>query len=233
MELEGCVLPDDLLYDLELEVWVRRLTGGRDVAFGVTAPFASFVGKFLTLRFRDVSPPWRRGQSLATAETARFTGALRLPVDTPEVLERNPEVVLRPKLLNDDPYGRGWLAKLRLAPDAPLPPTLVGVDVARAHFLSQIQERRVHCYPAVPDVELFEIGSECSAVLAHLDDEIARRAPEEVILLVADDPTAPIELERWRMRSGHAVLHQRREHGLLYFLVRKEAHPVPTPRPRA
>jgi glycine cleavage system H protein len=226
VDVEGCPLPDDLLYDLELDVWVRptRDAGGA-VVFGMMAPMASFAGKFLALNFREVPGTLHRSQSVATAESVRFTGAIRLPLDG-EVVETNRALSERPKLLNDDPYGRGWVARVR--PSASdLPDTLRRASEVRAEVLSRIRERRIRCYPATPDVEVYAVGVECTAVLASLDDELARRGPEDVVLVVTDDPTSPVEMEGWRMRTGHSILHVRKEEDRFHFLVRKEARPRP------
>jgi TusA-related sulfurtransferase len=54
----------------------------------------------------------------------------------------------------------------------------------------------------------------------------------EVVLLVVDDPTAPIEMTRWSDRTGYPILEARRADGLLHFLVRKVADPRPRGRER-
>ncbi len=237
--VEGCPLPSDLLYDLEFEVWVRP-EGASDpshspgppggLTFGLMAPFTAFVGRVQEVRYRPLEGVQERGRSVATAESVRYTGALRLPVRG-EVVERNPLLSTRPKWLNDEPYGRGWVARVRRADDVPLPSTLRPALEVQEEVRALIRERRTRCHALFPDVEIVELGSECSAVLLRLDEELARRAPEEVVLLVVDDPTAPIELERWRMQTGHAVLERRKEGERYLFLVRKEAFPRPE-RPR-
>jgi len=64
-----------------------------------------------------------------------------------------------------------------------------------------------------------------------LNDELRSRAAGEAVLLVTDDPTSPIEMERWSDQTGHRLLAHRREGELHEFLVRKEARPVPRVRP--
>jgi hypothetical protein len=91
----------------------------------------------------------------------------------------------------------------------------------------KIREMRIHCLPAAPDVEMFEIGAECQAILVRLDEEIAQRAVDDVVHLVTDDPTSPIEMVRWSDRTGYPVLHQWAEANLRHFLVRRIAKPVP------
>ncbi len=78
---------------------------------------------------------------------------------------------------------------------------------------------------------MFEIGIECSAILTMLNEELTRWPAGSAVLLVTDDPTSPIEMERWSDQTGHALLARRREGNLHQFLVRKEAHPVPKRRP--
>ena len=225
MDVDGCPVPDDRRYDLEHDVWYRAEPSG-DATVGITSLLASFAGRFQALSFRDVDGVLDRGRSVATVESIRLTGAVRLPVRG-RVVARNPELPGRPRLLNDAPYDRGWV--VRIVPDDPdeAARTLPTAEAARAALAERIRELHVRCFPATPDAELYEIGAECSAILARLDEEVARRAPEEVVLLVTDDPTSPIELVRWSDRTGHAVLHHRAEGNLHQFLIRREADPRP------
>jgi glycine cleavage system H protein len=227
MDVEGCPLPEDRLYDVENDVWLQPTAGDASVArLGLVASLVAFAGRFQSIQFRPISAEIERGRSLATVESVRYTGAVRVPADA-TVLERNPAVVATPKLLNNDPYSAGWIALLRLRdPGEPAQRLLSAAD-ASGPFGDRIRERRIRCYAAVPDVELYEIGLECSAVLAQLDQEIARIAPGEVVLLVTDDPTSPIEMVRWSDRTGHSVLGRRHDDRLEHFLVRREADPKP------
>jgi len=226
MEVEGCSLPEDRLYDLEQDVWFKPSDGGRSATVGILASLASFAGRFQSVGFRPVEGVVARGRSVATVESVRYTGAVRLPVDG-RVLERNVALVDRPKLLNDAPYDEGWVVVI--APDRPgtLPAALVDAAAVRDGLAARIRELRIRCYPAAPDVELYEIGAECSAILARLDTELAGRAARDVVLLVTDDPTSPIEMIRWSDRTGHSVLAHRKEANLHHFLIRKEANPTP------
>ncbi|HEY6238665.1 MAG TPA: hypothetical protein VIZ68_05720 [Thermoplasmata archaeon] len=229
MEVEGCDLPEDRLYDLDHDVWLQRSGDGRTATLGVLASLASFAGRFHTVGFRPVDGVVARGRSVATIESVRYTGAVRLPLDA-RVLERNPAIVARPKLLNDAPYGEGWVVVI--APVDGAADGLVDAAGARERLAERIREMRIRCYPAAPDVEVYEIGAECSAILARLDEELAPRPARDVVLLVTDDPTSPIEMVRWTDRTGHSLLAHRKEGSLHHFLVRKEEHPTPRIRRR-
>jgi len=226
MEVDGCPLPEDRLYDLENDVWWADDREGGTARVGVLGTLSAFAGPFRSLTFRPVEGAVGRGRSVATVESTRFTGAVRMPVDV-VLVGRNEEVVRRPRLLNDAPYEEGWVVRVRpVRPDDPI--RLLETAPAIAQRLNErIRAQHIRCWPATPDLELYEIGVECSAVLTRLNEELAALSPGEAILIVTDDPTAPIEMVRWSDQTGHPVLAHRREDTLHHFLVRKEAKPKP------
>ncbi|MGA7861037.1 MAG: sulfurtransferase TusA family protein [Thermoplasmata archaeon] len=226
MDVLGCPVPDDCWVDIENDTWTRVEGDGVTFSAGVLASQAAFVGRYISVRFREVDGVLERERSVATLESLRSTAPFRIPV-TARVIARNEALATRPKLLNDSPYEQGWV--VRIAPSDPrdVPRWLARPEAVRDVLAARITERRIHCYPAVPDLEMYEIGSECSATLAKLDEELGHREAGDVVLLVTDDPTSPIELVRWADRTGHAVLHHRVEGNLHHFLIRKEAAPVP------
>lgn len=229
MEVAGCELPEDRLYDLELGVWLEPDRTGHGSRLGLMASVGAFAGPFRELTFRPVDGPLARGRSVATIESIRFTGAVRLPADA-TVLERNEAVRTHPRLLNDRPYDDGWVARLGVRDPVALPATLESAAGIRDRLAAEIRERRIRCWPLTPEAELIEVGVECTAVMVRLNEELARRAPGEALLLVSDDPTAPIEMVRWSDQTGHAVLAHRTEGALHQFLVKKLADPQPRPR---
>ena len=231
VEILGCLLPEDRRYDLEQEVWWLVEDGEPGTArIGVIASLAAFAGRFERLTFRPAEPVVRRGRSVATLESVRYTGAVRAPLDM-VVLEQNLELRERPRLVNDDPYGAGWVVRVRAVdPNAPRS-NLETAELVAPRLADRIRAMRIRCWPAPPDLELYEIGLECSAVLTQLNEELARRPAGDVVLLVTDDPTSPIEMERWADQTGHSLLVHRAVENLHHFLVRKEADPHPRRRP--
>ncbi|MGA7923641.1 MAG: sulfurtransferase TusA family protein [Thermoplasmata archaeon] len=226
MDVEGCPVPEDLLYDLEHDIWFRWDEDRRAGRIGVLSSLAAFAGKVTSVGFREVVGTVARGRSVGLIESTRYTGAVRMPVDG-SVLERNVELVQRPKLVNDSTYDRGWFVRIA-------PVNLEGVERSletavqiRERLAQRIREQHVHCLPAWPDVEMFEIGAECAAILAELDQVLGTRQANDIVLLMTDDPTSPIEMVRWADRTGHTVLVHEREGNLHRFLVRKETDPHP------
>jgi tRNA 2-thiouridine synthesizing protein A len=80
----------------------------------------------------------------------------------------------------------------------------------------------VHCYAAFPDLQIFDTGVECQAVLAKLNELIGRSTPGTVVLVVSDDSSAEVEMERWSDQTGNTIVDRRREGNLFHFVVRKE-----------
>jgi glycine cleavage system H protein len=232
VEISGCALPEDRLYDLENDVWYLRDASTGLARVGILGPLAWFAGRFSTVTYRPVDGRIARGRSIATVESVRYTGAVRLPVDG-EVVERNPGIVDHPRLLNDAPYDEGWIVRIRPVNDLAVPPGLEPAGAIAERLAERIARQRIRCWPQTPDAELYEIGIECSAVLTMLNEELRGRPAGDAVLLVTDDPTSPIEMERWSDQTGHRLLAHRREGNLHSFLVRKELHPVPRRRPGA
>lgn len=226
MEVLGCPVPDDCWVDIENDVWALPDPDGVHIALGVLASQTAFAGRYVSVRFRDVEGVIERGRSLATLESLRSTAPFRIPV-TGRVTERNAALAARPKLINDSPYDQGWVARIIPADPGDLARFLARPSSIREVLESRIRERRITCYPAAPDVEIYGIGTECSATLAKLDEELTHREAGDVVLIVTDDPTSPVELVRWSDRTGHTLLHHRLDGNLYHFLVRKEAQPRP------
>jgi TusA-related sulfurtransferase len=98
---------------------------------------------------------------------------------------------------------------------------LVSLPAGQPTLSRQIAALRVRCFAAFPDHEMFEIGTECAAVLVKLNELLERSQIGDVVHLVTDDPTAPIEMVRWSDETRQPIIDERREGNLFHFIVRK------------
>ena len=158
---------------------------------------------------------------MGAVEGPRHFDVVRSPL-TGEILEYNEALKERPILLNRDPYGAGWFAKvrpLRLPEESKF---LKNVSSAKGELESRLKEMRIHCFAEFPDLEMFEIGVECAAVLVRLNELIAGAQIGAVVHVVSDDPTAEIEMARWSDETGNEVLESRFENGVYHFIVKKK-----------
>ncbi len=220
LEIDHCVFPDDLLYDIENNTWLR-IEKNNTVTIGVTSVLSAVAGRLVRAHLKPVNASIARGQSLGTLESERFVGPVPSPV-TGLLLETNDRVVAQPKTVNVSPYEIGWIARLRpsqLVKDTVL---LSAAIDSRIKLAQKIAQLLVRCFKAFPDREMYEIGTECTAVIARLNEQLATMAVGEVVHLVSDDPTAYVEMVAWTDRSGQNLVDWRREGNLFHFIVRKD-----------
>ena len=106
--------PADLKYTKEHE-WVR-VEG--DIAYvGITDFAQSELGDLVYVEVETIGDEVREGEVFGTAEAVKTTSDLYMPV-TGEVLEFNSAISEaggdNPALINTDPYGEGWIIKIRI-----------------------------------------------------------------------------------------------------------------------
>lgn len=221
MNIDGCEFPDELLYDPDGLVWARTSESG-DVTAGITSIYAAVAGRVTKLIAKPRGVIYPRAAAIGFLESGRHFGPIRAPVAG--LLEAfNGDVLANPRKMTDSPYDRGWFARLQPSNLAGDQKELFGLPVAHEMLSKQISALRVRCFAAIPDHEMFEIGTECSAVLVKLNDTLVGIPVGDVIHLVTDDPTSHIEMVRWSDQTGQPVIDERREGPLFHFLVRKAA----------
>ncbi|HEV2548846.1 MAG TPA: hypothetical protein VGU20_16005 [Stellaceae bacterium] len=111
--VRGCNLPDDLLYDVENNIWYRANPDGT-VTVGMTAVAAAMAGQLVAYTPKKAGRPVQAGKSCATIESGKWVGPAKIAFDA-EVIEINDTLAGDPKLANADPYGAGWLVKVKPA----------------------------------------------------------------------------------------------------------------------
>ncbi|MBN2765531.1 MAG: glycine cleavage system protein GcvH [Paludibacteraceae bacterium] len=104
-------IPANLKYTKEHE-WVR-VEG--DVAFiGITDYAQSELGEIVFVEVETVGESLSSGDVFGTVEAVKTVSELFMPL-TGEVLEFNAELESAPELVNEDPYGKGWMIKMTVA----------------------------------------------------------------------------------------------------------------------
>jgi glycine cleavage system H lipoate-binding protein/TusA-related sulfurtransferase len=180
---------------------------------------ASIAGRLSNIKLKPVGTKLEKGKSCGTLESAKYFGVVRTPVSG-IIVQVNKSLMNKPKLANDFPYAEGWFVKIELSDMEDLK-ALETIENCHDKMSIAIQKLRVRCFAAFPDHEMFEIGVECSATLAKLDELIEKVPAGEVIHLVSDDPTADLEMSRWSEERGQSLLEIKNEGNLLHFIVKK------------
>jgi glycine cleavage system H protein len=142
--VRGCQLPDELLYDVENNIWYRENTDGT-VTLGMTAVAAAMAGQLVAFTAKKAGRAVQAGKSCATVESGKWVGPAKIAFDA-EVVEVNDAVTATPKLANADPYGGGWMVKVRPKDWAAAKAGLVpGTSVAAPYEAKMTADNFVGC----------------------------------------------------------------------------------------
>jgi glycine cleavage system H protein len=104
-------VPDDLRYTRDHE-WLR--IEGDEALVGITAYAASELGDVVFVELPESGKQLEVAQTFGVVESVKTASDLYSPA-AGEVLASNPALADKPELVNDDPYGEGWMIRLRLA----------------------------------------------------------------------------------------------------------------------
>jgi glycine cleavage system H protein len=104
-------IPSELKYTKDHE-WIR-LEG--DIAtIGITAFAQSELGDIVYIEIETIGETIEKEAVFGTVEAVKTVSDLFMPL-TGEVLELNPRLESEPELVNKDPYGDGWMVKVRVS----------------------------------------------------------------------------------------------------------------------
>jgi glycine cleavage system H protein len=109
--VKGCNLPDDLLYDVENQIWFRELGDGT-VKLGMTAVATAMAGKLVAYTPKAVGKDVKAGKSCATVESGKWVGPAKSAAGG-TIVAINDALTSNPSTANADPYGEGWLIVLK------------------------------------------------------------------------------------------------------------------------
>jgi len=103
--------PQDLRYTTSDE-WVRQ--DGDTVTVGITAFAAEQLGDIVYVQLPEAGKSFAQGDSVGEIESVKAVSDLYAPL-AGEVVESNSALDSSPGTVNEDPYGQGWLMKLKLS----------------------------------------------------------------------------------------------------------------------
>ena len=109
-------VPAELKYTKEHE-WIR--VEGEEAVVGITDYAQSQLGDIVFFECETVGDALEAGETFGTVEAVKTVSDLYLPV-AGEVLEFNEELEGEPELVNKDPYGKGWIVKIKISDETEL-----------------------------------------------------------------------------------------------------------------
>ena len=121
--------PEELKYHEEHD-WAR--VEGDEAALGITWFAADALGELVHFEPPAVGSNVTRGQTYGEVESVKAVSDVIAPLSG-EVLEVNQQVVDAPETVNEDPYGEGWLVRVRVS-DAGEADQLMDAAAYRSHI---------------------------------------------------------------------------------------------------
>lgn len=119
--------PEDLRY-LDSHEYVRKI--GEIATIGISAFAIEQLGDIVFLELPEVGDSIQVGEKFGTIESVKAVEELYPPISG-IVIERNDPLIDTPELIAEDPYGEGWLLKVRVDnPDDELLDTLSASEYA-------------------------------------------------------------------------------------------------------
>ncbi len=103
--------PDDLLYHADHD-WARL--DGENATFGITWYAQDQLGEVVFFEPPQAGAEVKQGEPYTEVESVKAVSDVIAPLSG-EVLEANSALADSPEAINDDPYGEGWMVKVRLS----------------------------------------------------------------------------------------------------------------------
>lgn len=107
-------VPADLFYTKDHE-WLR--VEGENAYVGVTDFAQGELGDIVFIEIETLGETLKKEEVFGTIEAVKTVSDLFMPAGG-EILEVNPAIADKPDLVNKDPYGEGWMIKIRLCDPA-------------------------------------------------------------------------------------------------------------------
>jgi glycine cleavage system H protein len=124
--------PDDLRYHPEHD-WARIEDG--EAIFGITWFAADALGELVHFEAPEEGSTVSRNEAYAEVESVKAVSEVIAPLSG-EIVEVNRAVADAPETVNDDPYGEGWLVRVRLSDPSEVD-SLLDVAAYRQHLAEQ------------------------------------------------------------------------------------------------
>ncbi|MHB1534243.1 MAG: glycine cleavage system protein GcvH [Acidimicrobiales bacterium] len=108
--VRGCHIPEDLYYLVEKHVWAKL--DGEVVEVGLSDVAQGMAKTIISVSLKAAGKSVKKGKSLATVESGKWVGPVPSPVNG-EIVAVNEALTAAPSTINADPYGAGWVARVR------------------------------------------------------------------------------------------------------------------------
>jgi len=109
MEFEGYSIPEDLYYHKE-HYWAR--VEGDAVVMGTTDFAQKLAGQIVYVELPSPGKTVEQGKPCGSIESGKWVGRIYAPISG-SILASNQELEDAPELINESPYDRGWICRIK------------------------------------------------------------------------------------------------------------------------
>jgi glycine cleavage system H protein len=121
-------IPSELRYTKSHE-WVREVKSGA-VEIGITEHAQSALGDLVFVEVPEVGRSLKAGEACAVVESVKAASDVYSPIGG-QVTANNVSLAAQPELLNQDPYGAGWLFRMDTGPGVDASALMSAADYAQ------------------------------------------------------------------------------------------------------
>ena len=136
MDIQGYNIPEDLYFD-EDHFWIRL--EGQELIMGMSDFAQKLAGEIVYVQLPDDGKKLKKGKKFAKVESGKWLGKIKAPVNgilsgVNEALETDPG------LINQDPYGDGWMYRIKTDELSTLEELIHGADTIEKWVLAEIEK---------------------------------------------------------------------------------------------
>ncbi len=135
MDVKGYKMPDDLYYHKE-HMWVK--VEGSKAKVGLTDFAQKLAGEISFIELPEEGDEVEKDSVVGSYETGKWLGKIYAPISG-EVVAVNEDVDDDPAIINEDPYGKGWLFEIEMSDPSELDDLMKGED-AKNWLLKEIEK---------------------------------------------------------------------------------------------
>ncbi len=135
MEVKGYKMPEDLYYHKE-HMWVK--VEGNKAICGLTDFAQKLAGEISFIELPEEGDEVEKDSVIGSYETGKWLGKIYAPVSG-TITRVNEEVDDDPSIINEDPFGKGWLFEIEMSDPSELDDLMKGEE-AKKWLLSEIEK---------------------------------------------------------------------------------------------
>jgi glycine cleavage system H protein len=111
-KIKNFTIRTDIWYDTDESFWLD--IDGNIARIGMNPLVQETSGSFVSIRMEKIGNSFSKGESFGSVEAEKHVGQLKMPVSG-KIVSVNEKVLENPRLLNTEPYGKGWLVEIEMS----------------------------------------------------------------------------------------------------------------------